>query len=61
MVLESFNKKYIKRKCHSYTQRFRMYEELLREARQLKKIPLQNPLEGIEACILVASTLNSLK
>jgi len=61
LILENFNKLYAKRRQYSYIQRLRIYQELLKEARDLKKMPLQNPLEGLKACLRVATILNSLK
>ncbi len=61
LILENFNKLYAKHKHYSYIQRLRIYAELLKEARDLNKIPLKNPLEGLEACLRAAAILNSLK
>jgi hypothetical protein len=60
-ILENFNKLYTKRRQYSYTQRLRIYQELLKEARDLKKMPLKNPLEGLDADLRIATILNSLK
>jgi len=60
-ILENFNKLYTKRRQYSYIQRLRIYQELLKEARDLKKLPLKNPLEGLDADLRIATILNSLK
>ncbi len=60
-ILENFNRLYAKRKQYSYIQRLRIYAELLKEARDLKKMPLKNPLEGLDADLRIATILNSLK
>jgi hypothetical protein len=61
LILENFNKSYVKHRQHSYIQRLLIYQELLKEARDLKRIPLQNPLEGLDGCLRIAAILNSLK
>ncbi len=60
-ILENFNKLYAKHRHYSYIQRLRIYQELLKEAHDLKKVPLKNPLEGLEVCLRIAAILNSLK
>ncbi len=61
LILESFNKEYATRRYYSYAQRLQLYEELLKEARHLKKMPLKDSLEGVEICLRIAAIVNSLK
>ena len=61
LLLERFNQAYAKQKQYSYAQRLRIWEALLKEARLLGRIPLKNPLEGLDACLRIASILKSLK
>jgi len=61
LILEKFNQAYAKQKQYSYAQRLRIWEALLKEARLLGRIPLKNPLEGLDACLRIASILKFLK
>lgn len=61
LVLEKFDKEYIKHKHYSYAKRLKIYDALLEEARCLKKMPLKNSLEGIETCLRISAILNSFK
>lgn len=60
-ILEEYDKNYIRQRCLSYSKRLKIYEDLLKEALYLKKLPLKNSLEGIDSCLRVARILNLSK
>jgi hypothetical protein len=61
LIFENFNQVYAEQKQYSYAERLHIWEALFKEARLLGRIPLKNPLEGLDACLRIAGILNSIK
>lgn len=60
-LLKKLNDKYLKKTRRTYKESLAIFEALWREAVSLGKLPLKNPLEGIEKDFRIARALNSRK
>jgi hypothetical protein len=58
-LIESLEKALIRREAPDYRQNLRIFEALYREARSLRVIPLEYPLDGIEVDVHLAGVLNA--
>jgi len=58
-LLEKFENDLMKKEKFSYQQALKIYEALWIEAKNLKVLPLKNPMEGIDTEIKIAKILNS--
>jgi len=59
-LLESFEKKLMKKEKLDIRSNFRIVDALYHEAVELGAIPMKDPLEGIETDIKVAKVVNSV-
>lgn len=57
-ALAQFEKKYLKKSRRSLRDSFKILDALWKEGVALGKLPLRNPLEGIEKDIRIAKALN---
>jgi hypothetical protein len=57
-LLEDFEKEQMRKARPDYFENLKIFEALYREARGLGVFPLKDPLEGIEADLLLAKALN---
>jgi len=60
-ILEEFERKLIEKERVNVEKNFKIFNELLKFAREMKKIPLPNSLEGIEIDIKYAGAINGIK
>ncbi len=59
--LRKFEQNLLKTETTSISQKFRLMDEMFKEARSLRVFPLKNPLEGLETDIKVAKVVNSVR
>ena len=57
-LLNKLNDKYVKKNRRTYKESLAVFEALWREAVSLGKLPLKNPLEGLEKDFRIAKVLN---
>lgn len=62
-MLREFERQYLTRldAVRTYEEALRMYEDLWLRAKQLGAIDMESPLDGLEADIEMARTLNALR
>lgn len=58
-LLEKFENDLMKKEKFSYQQALKIYEALWIEAKNLKVLPLKNPMKGFDTKIKIAKILNS--
>jgi hypothetical protein len=59
--LRKFEQNLLKEDTTSIDQKFRLMDEMYKEARSLSVFPLKDPLEGLETDIKVAKAINSVR
>lgn len=57
-IYKEFNRKYVMKRKLTYKMALRIYEDLWKQARNLKILPFKNPLQDIEPCLKIARALN---
>ncbi|MFN4226535.1 MAG: hypothetical protein ACK4F0_00115 [Candidatus Ratteibacteria bacterium] len=60
-LLEEFEREFIKNSKVDINKNIQIFEELLKFAKELKKFPPKNLLEGIEIDIKYARAINGIK
>ncbi|MFN3996107.1 MAG: hypothetical protein ACK4GR_06235 [bacterium] len=60
-LIEKFESNFIKNSNYSIEKKLEIFENLLKFAKEIKKFPPQNLLEGIEIDIKYAKIINGIK
>ena len=60
-ILEEFEREFIRKHAPDYEENLRIFSMLLQFAKEMGKIPPEDPLEGIEKDIKLARAINGVK